>query len=125
MRACFEYSLGEGKVEKDTVICNMPWRGVTRSVRGDDCGWDSCPHPGEEGVGGNGVLAVHECLRLKSQRGKPALHVQSVKTASVSLLATSLLFPVSPCPDYGPERAAALSPERRSSERKDEKELGV
>lgn len=87
MCACFEYSLGESKVRKDTVICNMPWRGVTRSARGDDCGWDSCPHPGEEGVEGNGVLAVHKSLRLMSHRGKPALHVQSVKTVSVCFLA--------------------------------------
>lgn len=87
MHVCFEYSLAESKVRKDTVICDMPRRGVTRSARGDDCSWDSCPHPGEERVEGNAVLAVHESLRLMSHRGKPALHVQSVKTVSVCFLA--------------------------------------
>lgn len=81
--ACFEYSLGENKVRKEPVICSMPWRGVTPSARGGDCSWHSSPHPGEEGVEGFTVLAIHESLRLTSHNGKPALHVQSVNTAPV------------------------------------------
>jgi len=127
MHACSEYSLGDSKVGKDTVIRNMPWRGVTRSVRAANCGGDSCPHPGEEGAEGTAVRAVHESRQARVPQGETCSE-RTISKDGVRLLPCSLpafCFLRLLVQTIGPERAAALSPERRSSERKDEKELGI